>query len=332
MTAPGKYDDTLFAMMQQHENEMEFLNTVFGFLQRKSSCFNGDKAEKNFTTLISTLTHQREVYNKAEYKKRQGIDDDDDEIEKREAKKKADLETKKNVAIAEARKKEVAEKEAARKVKEEAEKEAVASGVVEPAKPKEVKPKEEGDESDEDDESKGAKPIHNGGITDKYSWTQTLQELQVVITAQNLGLAEGLPLRSRDLTVDVKKKHLTISLKGKEALIDAELHKDVKTGDVIWTVEDSSKLVLTLDKVNQMEWWKCVVVGDAEINTRKVEPENSSLSDLDGDTRQTVEKMMYDQRQKAAGKPTSDEQKKEDMLKQFMGQHPEMDFSKCKFN
>jgi len=43
MTAPGKYDDTLFAMMQQHENEMEFLNTVFGFLQRKSSCFNGDK-------------------------------------------------------------------------------------------------------------------------------------------------------------------------------------------------------------------------------------------------------------------------------------------------
>ena len=44
----------------------------------------------------------------------------------------------------------------------------------------------------------------------------------------------------------------------------------VKTADVIWTVEDSKKLVLTLDKVNQMEWWKCVVVGDPEINTRKV--------------------------------------------------------------
>jgi hypothetical protein len=41
-------------------------------------------------------------------------------------------------------------------------------------------------------------------------------------------------------------------------------------------------------KSNQMEWWKCVCVGEAEIDTSKVNPENSKLGDLDGETRQTV--------------------------------------------
>ena len=44
----------------------------------------------------------------------------------------------------------------------------------------------------------------------------------------------------------------------------------MKTDDAIWTVEDSSRIVFTFEKVNNMEWWKCVCKGDPEINTRKV--------------------------------------------------------------
>ena len=116
-----------------------------------------------------------------------------------------------------------------------------------------------------------------------------------------------------------------------------EIWIKLKADDSIWTVEDAedgSKVVhLAIQKwAGQWHWWDSAIKGDPKIDTQKIEPESSNLSDLDGETRATVEKMMFDQRQKQMGLPSSDELKKQEMLKNFMKQHPEMDFSKVKMN
>ena len=166
-----------------------------------------------------------------------------------------------------------------------------------------------------------ATPTLNGGVTDRYRWTQTLNMVDLSIT-----LPAGT--RARDLDVQIGTENLRVALKGQaENLVSGILHAKIK--DSTWTL-DSSVLQISLDKLDGMKWWTCVFTGDTEIDTQKIVPENSKLSDLDGETRAMVEKMMFDQAQKAKGLPTSDQMEQHTILDKFKKAHPEMDFANAK--
>ncbi|XP_060212044.1 protein BOBBER 1-like [Lycium barbarum] len=178
---------------------------------------------------------------------------------------------------------------------------------------------------EEDKKGPRAPNIGNGLDLDNYSWGQSLQEVNL-----NIPVPHGT--KSRFIVCDIKKNHLTVGLKGQPPIIDGELYRPVKVEDCFWSLEDQKSISVLLTKKDQMDWWKCVVKGEPEVETQKVEPEPSKLSDLDPETRATVEKMMFDQRQKSLGLPTSDETQKQDLLKKFMAQHPNMDFSRAKLS
>ncbi|KDN42972.1 hypothetical protein RSAG8_06498, partial [Rhizoctonia solani AG-8 WAC10335] len=136
-----------------------------------------------------------------------------------------------------------------------------------------------------------------------YQWRQELGDLDLVVP-----LPKGT--RARDLVVKIAKKRLSAGLKGKEPILEGELCQEIKIEESTWTVEDQQSLHIHLEKVNKWQWWENVLTHHPKLDTRKITPNNSKLSDLDGETRGMVEKMMYDNQQKQMGKPTSDEQKK----------------------
>jgi len=88
------------------------------------------------------------------------------------------------------------------------------------------------------------------------------------------------------------------------------------------------EISIHLAKAPGSYWWAHIITSAPKIDTTKMTPENSKLSELDGETRSMVEKMIYDQEIKRQGKPTSDESK----IQKFVKEHPEMDFSNTKIS
>ncbi|QQP48727.1 Nuclear migration protein nudC, partial [Caligus rogercresseyi] len=135
----------------------------------------------------------------------------------------------------------------------------------------------------EEDPTKMKPNEGNGANLPKYKWTQTLSEVEL-----------------RTWTSE--------SSKIPPPIIDGEFPETIKKDDSAWLIEDK--------KANTMSWWPKLVLSDPEINTKKIQPENSKLSDLDGETRSM---------------PTSDEQKNKTCSNNSWLPSGN-DFSNCKFS
>lgn len=346
--ADERFDGMLLQFAQQHKGIDDVLTTFLGFLRRKTDFFTGQTASGQAEKVVVKVCREQEALAERTMAERK----------KRLAKQQAEVDAR-NVAKAakraEALKKAAAPAPApapaatgggdddddddAPTLAKPAPAAAAAAADAAPAVPTTqpqaestpVEPFENADEEEDKDEDKGALPnAGNGGSGPGYDWTQTLKDLVINVHVP-------LGTRAKHLTVDVKKDYIRVGRKGEDLILDGKLSKTCRPEDLIWTIDDNDDdtgrvVSLELPKKNQMEWWKCIVEGHPVINTSKVEPENSKLSDLDRDTRQTVEKMMFDQRQKAMNKPTSDEMNKQAMMEKFMKAHPEMDFSNVKMS
>ncbi|CAI2348868.1 unnamed protein product [Caenorhabditis sp. 36 PRJEB53466] len=313
MSEYERFDAVFLSVAQQLSGGVpQMLDVLFDFLSRKTDFYSGAGVDQARLLLLEKFDkHGGKAMKEAEEAKKRK-----EEQERKLAERRAAQKTKEEEEFRNAKVVEITDEEAAEFERQNATKDTV----VEP------KTSEDGENDGEEDNSHLIKPNSgNGADLTKYQWTQTLQEVEVRIP-----INAGFAIKSRDVVVKIEKTSVSVGLKNQPPVVEGKLPNTIKVENCSWVIENGKAIVLTLEKINDMEWWNRFLDTDPPINTKEVKPENSKLSDLDGETRAMVEKMMYDQRQKEMGLPTSDEKKKHDMLQQFMKQHPEMDFSNVK--
>lgn len=169
-------------------------------------------------------------------------------------------------------------------------------------------------------ESKGLIPgksadCYNGAVLDRYSWSQTIKDIEVKIPVPS-SVTKG-----RDVGVEIKSSHLKVWLKkdpspesGDNVLINGKLQWSVKCEDSMWLLEGGKHIIVNLDKTEE-RFWTAVLEGDAEIDKTKVDT-TRDISDFDEQTQSDFQHVMYDHHQKLQGKPTSQELKTHELLKQ----------------
>lgn len=110
-------------------------------------------------------------------------------------------------------------------------------------------------------------------------------------------------------------ENISISLKDDptQVFIAGEFYDAIKRDDSSWNLEDGQTIMLILEKSTE-NIWKTIIKGDQEIDATQVD-NSKDIGDFDDETQGALRKIVYEQKRKQMGLPSTEEQDKLEMMK-----------------
>lgn len=147
---------------------------------------------------------------------------------------------------------------------------------------------------------------YNGAIYDNYSWSQTINEIDI-----NLKVPSNVT--TKNLSINIVPSKISVKLKDSGAvLLEGELCNKCKHTDAIWSL-DKNKLEIHLEKASEI-WWDCLVQGEAKLDLTKIDC-SRPYEELSEEAQAKIQELTWNQERKRLGLPTSEELHMQEKLK-----------------
>ncbi|KAL6442912.1 hypothetical protein ACFW04_002744 [Cataglyphis niger] len=158
---------------------------------------------------------------------------------------------------------------------------------------------------------------YNGAVRDNYIWTQTLNDLDVLVK-----IPEHVKISKDTIRVNISSDEIKIDVKPLNSSTDSnwdnifngKLSFKIRKDESIWSIEAGKHINIHLEKATE-RWWEALIVNEPKIDLSKIDC-SKHFDDMIPEEQMKVQKLMWNQQQKLLGKPTSEQIKMEATLKQ----------------
>ncbi|KAJ8679024.1 hypothetical protein QAD02_014811 [Eretmocerus hayati] len=164
---------------------------------------------------------------------------------------------------------------------------------------------------------------YNGASYDNYRWSQSINELDVQVhvpedVRSSKQVRVGLEADKLEVSIlQPLQAHETqntayASSSQWNTIVKGDFAFKVKSSESYWCLEPGKHINIHLEKGGE-RWWDCLLTGEPKIELSKIDC-SRNLSEMGEIEQMKVEELMWNQRRKLLGQPTSEEMRMEQIL------------------